>query len=147
MKTVSIETLSPALRKTARGARRELVVLTDRGKPIAALVSVQDELALEALSLRDLTSFSLTWRVLEKLHEPGLVIRLTRSKRSSQSCHADDEQNARATDPCEGGSAMDFPSPHRAQGRLDAHYPGVLGSRRRFALRDSYHRRQPTAYS
>ncbi|HUT34632.1 MAG TPA: type II toxin-antitoxin system prevent-host-death family antitoxin [Planctomycetota bacterium] len=43
MKTVEMDEAKGTLAEYARGLRREPVILTRRGKPVAALVSVEDE--------------------------------------------------------------------------------------------------------
>jgi prevent-host-death family protein len=50
MKTIDIAKATAALREYAENARNELVVVTRRGKPLAAVVSV-DQLDYESLSL------------------------------------------------------------------------------------------------
>lgn len=57
MKTIQLEKTSAAFRRTARLARKEILVLTEKGKPAFALVGVNDEMALEALVLSKNTSF------------------------------------------------------------------------------------------
>lgn len=51
MKTLQLEKTSASFRRTARLARRGVLVLTEKGKPVFALVGVKDEMALEALAL------------------------------------------------------------------------------------------------
>jgi hypothetical protein len=51
MKTIELEKASRSLRMTVRLAARGILVLTRNGKPVCALVGVNDELALEALLL------------------------------------------------------------------------------------------------
>ena len=51
MKTLQLENAPPNFQKTARLAKKELVVFTEKGKPTYALVSIKDDLAIEALSL------------------------------------------------------------------------------------------------
>jgi antitoxin (DNA-binding transcriptional repressor) of toxin-antitoxin stability system len=48
---MELEDASPSIRETARLARGDILVLTEKGKPAFALVGVKDELALEALLL------------------------------------------------------------------------------------------------
>lgn len=50
MKTIELTKATAPLRKYAEGAQRELVVVTRRGKPMAAVVPVADY-DLESLSL------------------------------------------------------------------------------------------------
>ena len=52
MKTLAMEKASPAFRRAAKDARGGVLVLTEKGKPAFAVVGLDDELALEALSLR-----------------------------------------------------------------------------------------------
>jgi len=51
MTILELEKTSPSVRNAARLARNGVVVLTERGKPVCAVVGVKDELALEALAL------------------------------------------------------------------------------------------------
>lgn len=51
MKTLELEKVAPAVRRAARLARRDVLVLTENGKPAFAIVGVKDAMALEALSL------------------------------------------------------------------------------------------------
>jgi len=51
MKRLAVEQGNVSLRQAARLAKRGLVVLTERGRPITALVDVGDDLALEAFAL------------------------------------------------------------------------------------------------
>jgi hypothetical protein len=51
MRTLALETTSVEVRRAARLARREVLVLTEKGRPAFAIVGVGDSLALEALAL------------------------------------------------------------------------------------------------
>jgi antitoxin (DNA-binding transcriptional repressor) of toxin-antitoxin stability system len=51
MKTFELEKAPPGLRQAARSLRGEVLVLTERGKPVFAVVGLADDFAIEALSL------------------------------------------------------------------------------------------------
>ena len=51
MKALELEKTTPGVRRAAQLARSGVVVLTEKGKPVFAIVDVKDELALEALAL------------------------------------------------------------------------------------------------
>lgn len=51
MKRLAVEQSSLTLRQVSRLAKKGVVVLTEKGKPVTALVRVGDDLALEALAL------------------------------------------------------------------------------------------------
>ncbi len=56
MKTVEMSEATGSLSEYARKARKETLVVTRRGKPVVALVAVQDE-DLESLSLAENPGF------------------------------------------------------------------------------------------
>ena len=51
MKRLAVEESHLTLRQASRLAKKGVVVLTEQGKPVTALVHVGDDLALEALAL------------------------------------------------------------------------------------------------
>ena len=57
MKRVAIEHSRVTLQQASCLAKKGLVVLTEKGRPVAALVDVEDDLALEALALSRNKSF------------------------------------------------------------------------------------------
>ena len=57
MKRVAIEHSRVTLQQASRLAKKGLVVLTEKGRPVAALVDVEDDFALEALALSRNKSF------------------------------------------------------------------------------------------
>jgi hypothetical protein len=51
MKTLELEQTSPDFRKMASQAQDDVLILTRKGKPAYAVVSIDDEFALEAFAL------------------------------------------------------------------------------------------------
>ena len=51
MNTLDLEQTEPAFRAAVRRARGGVLVLTKKGKPVLAVVGIEDQYALEALAL------------------------------------------------------------------------------------------------
>ncbi|MBI4584976.1 MAG: hypothetical protein HY717_13265 [Planctomycetes bacterium] len=98
MKTLQLEKTPPTFQKTARLAKKEVVVFTEKGKPTFALVAVKDDLALEALALGQNVDFMAYLEVLSQRARSGKTYSIEEMRKefgSSSSARKRKVKNAR----------------------------------------------------